>query len=350
MKELCELRIDKQFAHLLLDPGEGTPVGNYREVVFATDAPRFDAALKLQRDFRRRGKWFFMYWNLHRRYTRADLEAAELFTFFPTWFEPEGESCGTQYDYSDACSHCGLPRRQVSNLFVDLRKAPKRVDVAQTLAGEEWIVSQRLAESLKSAGLTGFELRPVHHNARHEDDPIDWSKVPSGRELLRQTAEAGFTDRSGPYYDWLNAPKQAELVERAQIEHAELLRRRAERRGKPMPVWHQLVVTSRPVRMVPPTRFGADLVEEDPDNPTYCCPYGHVAGFKILSEVSVARDDWDGSDIARSAQLVGHMCLPSAEDHPAMLASPTLLMSPRFRQLLLDNDFKSWGTEVAYLR
>jgi hypothetical protein len=51
-----------------------------------------------------------------------------------------------------------MPRVQVGPLRLDLRRAPKSKDIAQTIADDEWIVNQRLAELLIDARMTGFTL------------------------------------------------------------------------------------------------------------------------------------------------------------------------------------------------
>lgn len=366
MIELCELRVPEEHAHLLFAADEGKRLGDtVRLVVLRTDDPRFPEVGRLDREIgitaQSPPRYFFAGWNLIHQYMRTEIDIAELFHLMITAvFEPAGETCGTVYDESNTCQHvfslekdvghiypgltigpdtCGAGRVQVSDLVLDLRKAPKTRDIARTIA-DEWIVSQRLAELLVDAKLTGFAFRPVRHKARFQDDPVCYAKVPSGRELLRQAAEAGLTEQSWAYYVWLNRPERAELVERASMEHAELLGRRAQRRGKPLPVWYQLVVTSRPLRTVAPTRFGEGLFEEQN---RYRCPHGHVVGLNLLSEVFVDRSDWDGSDIACTKELVGAR-------RGVLVPAPLLLISPRFRRLLVEHRIKGWKVDVGYLR
>ncbi len=361
MIELCEFRVQEEHAHLLFAADEGRRLGDMRVVVVRTDDPRFPEIGKLQCSLMAKPQgMFFAGWSLLRRYTRAEIEGADLFHLTITAvFEPAGEECGTVYNESNACRYmfsperdlgriypgltldadtCGGGRVQASDLRLDLRKAPKTKDIARTIA-DEWIVSQRLAELLVDADLTGFDLRSVRHKARYEDDPIVWSRVPSGRNLLHRATEAGLTEQSWPFYVWLNRPEQAELVERARTEHAELLGQRARRHGKPLPTWYQLVITSRPVRTVAPIRFGSDPF----DKVNRCrCPHGHVAGLNLLSEVFVDRSDWDGGDIIRTKELVGVR-------RGLLVAAPILLISPRFRKLLVDHSIKGWKGDIAYL-
>lgn len=351
MREMCEFRVVEEFADRLFAPEEGVRLGDsVRKVLIARDDPRFPRIGEMHADLvRTRKRSFFHGWDIQYRYSNAELASAELSHLQITAiFEPEGESCGTQYDYSAACPECGMPRTLVGDLRLDLRKVPKKKDIAATIADDEWIVSQHLAELMVDAKLNGFDLRPVRHKARYEDDPIDPSTVPSGRELLRRAEQAGAPHPTGEFWCWLNRTEQAELLRRMEAEHGERCERRVRRRGKPLPVWHQLVIASRPVPTVPPTRFGVNPFDDDPEG-KYCCALGHVSGLNLLSEVSVARDEWDGSDISCTEDLVGMPRRPG-DVHGVRVPSPMLLISPRFRNLLVANKIKGFRTEVAYLR
>jgi hypothetical protein len=369
MQIVYELRVNEEFSHLLFRADEGVLLGpRTRKVLIGGDDARLPMIGQLNRELRRtRGRSFFLGWSIEYKYTKKELSAAELFHLMITAaFEPAGEECGTTYDESNACRHvfegprdvggpgkgyprvtipptvCGAGRVQVSDLVLDLRKAPRARDIARTIA-DEWIVSQRLAVLMIDARLTGYELRRVRHKARYEDDPVDFSKVPSGHELLRRAAAAGLQSASWEFDVWLNRPEQDALAERARAEHAELLAQRIQRRGKPPPVWHQLIVTSRPARAVPPTRFGGQPFDDDTEGRGGRCPHGHIAGTNLLSELFLPRGDWDASDFVRTGELVGFR-------RGVLAPAPLLLISPRFRRLLIDNKIKGWRTEVAYLR
>ena len=64
-------------------------------------------------------------------------------------FEPEGESCGTEYDDSAACESCGVGRRQVSELVLDIGKL-RSLDFAETIASEK-ILSARFVDLFRKA-------------------------------------------------------------------------------------------------------------------------------------------------------------------------------------------------------
>ncbi len=117
--------------------------------------------------------------------------------------------------------------------------------------------------------------------------------------------------------------------------------RPVEDRRRPSPAWRQLVFTSRPVRLIAPTQFGIDPFDPD-EAGEYRCPQGHVAGLNILSEATVERDSWDGSDLVRSEQFIGYR-------GGVIVPEPLLFGSPRFRRLYRDHRLKGLKFEVAHL-
>lgn len=342
MKETFELRIPEDKASRYLEPDVGRRLGGtVRLLQLNADDPLLHHVAQLERQFRAEDSSFFLGWDIKRRYTKAELEAAELLSLSITaTFEPPGEMCGTEYDESSACKFCGAGRRQVSDLILDLRKVPGSKDVAGTIA-DEWIVSQRLAEIMADANVTGDKLRPVHHKARHRDDAMDLTKVPSGRQLIEAAEQAGAPFPTWGFWVWLNRPEQAKLSERATEEYVALAEVRDRRQPKAFPVWYQLVVTSRPVQLVPPTRFGVKPLVDDADDALFRCPLGHVGGLNLLSELYVSRDSWDGSDWAMTEQLVGRRV-------GVLVPRPLLLISPRLRRLFADNNIRGYSLEVAH--
>jgi hypothetical protein len=253
-------------------------------------------------------------------------------------FEPAGEECGTKYDEATACPLCGAGARQVSDLRLDLRKAPKSKHIAKTIA-REWVVSQHLAELMLDAGLKGFELGPVRHKARYADDPIDLTKTPKGREIIGLAEAAGFPSGTSGFYVWLNRAENREIVDQAVAEHAAL----SEKHSRPsisMPIWHQLIVTSNDAEMVPPTVAGIEPFNYD-EAGNYRCPAGHLIGLNLLSAVTVREVDWSEKDIVCTSQFVGTR---------RGLLRPTrlILISPRFYRLLEAEKVRGIEIEVAY--
>ncbi len=342
MRESVEFRIPEEDASRFLAADAGRVLGEtVRALEVAVDDPLYLWVGELDRRLQEEGTRFFYGWEVKRRYTHKELEAAELFGLEITAvFEPTGEECGTIYDETTACPACGAGRTQLSELILDLRRAPKSKHIARTIA-DEWIVSQRLAELLVDARMTGFELRRVRHKARYQDDPVDLSKTPSGRQILRLAAETGVPHPTWDFWVWLNRPEQRELADRADLEHAERLEQRDRRRPRPIPAWYQLVVASPAVPTVAPTRFGIDPFDEDVDG-HHRCPFGHVSGLNQLSELWVSRGAWDGSDVVMTKDMVGTR-------RGLLVPTPMLLISPRLRQLLRAEGIKGYKLDVAHL-
>src|ERR1700722_6998147 len=129
MKEIVELRFYEKYAPLLFRDDEGKRLGDIvRKILIDTTDPRYKEIGRLQREL---GGSIFAGWRIHRRYTKAELAAAQCFLFVGGGtFEPSGEECGTEYNESAACPKCGAGAVQVSDLRLDLRKVPKNKDMA----------------------------------------------------------------------------------------------------------------------------------------------------------------------------------------------------------------------------
>jgi hypothetical protein len=347
MWETVEFRVFEDDARKHLRPNEGVGLGelgqvSVRKLELDTSDPRVQEIAKLQQEYRRRGDVLFSYSRFHRRYTREELEAAELFHLRITAaFEPTGVECGTLYDESAACPICGAGNAQNTDLRLDLRKAPRKKDIARTIA-DEWIVSQHLAERMINAGLSGFELRPVRHKAKYEDDPLNLHHLQAGREILQKAEVAGAPHPTWGFWVWLNRAENRVALEAARTEYASKRRTEAQERGSVVPVWYQLVITSRPIEMVPPTRFGFGPFDEDLKG-EFVCPKGHVSGRALMTKVTVDATTLNGSDVMISRQLLGWK-------QGVLMPAPLLLISPKFYQLLTSERIKGCTLEVAHLR
>ena len=164
MRETIEFRISEELAKAFLESGLGTPIGyGVIKVVLPIEDPRVRFIGDLDREFSKSGRAFCSSWQIFRRYTRSEMEAAELFQLFiRSTFEPEGERCGTKYNEAAACSRCGAGAPQLTDLYLDVGRIPKKKDLAITIAGEI-VISAQLAEALRKHGITGAEYRPVRH-------------------------------------------------------------------------------------------------------------------------------------------------------------------------------------------
>jgi hypothetical protein len=341
MREIIELRVLERNASKLFGSDEGKPLGLVRVIHVDSNDPRIDEIKRLQEalhdndDFLFAGcyKWF--------EYSPEELKKAELFRLHITAvFEPAGEDCGTVYEEGEACPICGAGASQRTVLVLDLRKAPKRKDIARTIA-DEWIVNQRLAELLLDSGMLGYRLGRVRHRARYEDDPFDLDATRSGRKLLQRAEQEQIARDSWEFYVWLNRADQAELTQKAQEEYVARRARKARQQPwKQLPPWYQLLITGKRPSVVGPTHFAINPLEEDVKG-EYRCPKGHVAGLNLVSEVYVPRKEWDGSDILCTSTMVG---LRSGVLRP----TPILLVTPRVVRLLQENDVKGYRIERAH--
>ncbi|MBX3189086.1 MAG: hypothetical protein KF819_18840 [Labilithrix sp.] len=183
MREETDFRIPEDHARGRLPDDAGQRLGHtVRRICVSKDDPLFAEIRHFEREFRARGDVFFTGWNTRRRYSRRELERAALFLVVPRReFEPAGEQCGTVYDDASTCDYvfdqssgidiggrhvtmsastCGAGARQVSPLFLDVRRIPRAVDFARTIANEI-VVSARAADVIREARLTGVELAPV---------------------------------------------------------------------------------------------------------------------------------------------------------------------------------------------
>ena len=343
MREVAEFRVDERFAPMLFADGEGARLGeSVRKVKIETDDPKFEEVGRLQRELRAKcGRPFFYGWCLEHKPSVKELAAAACFHLsVSATFEPAGEECGTKYDEATACPKCGSGAAQVSGLRLDMRKVPRSKEIATTIA-DEIIVSQRLAEKMVDAGLTGFELRPVRHKARYEDDPIDLRRLPTGREIIAKAEAAGCPRPTGGFYVWLNRVENRALYDQATAEYVALKREKSRRSRKPMPVWHQLVVTATTAEIVAPTRVGIDPFDDDLKGECRC-PLGDLIGLNLLSEVSIRAASRGEADIVATRQFIGTR---------RGLLRPTrvILISPKFSGLLKSEGIKGFRVEVAHL-
>jgi hypothetical protein len=244
MKEIFEFRIDEDFANRLFRPDEGKKLssGIVRLIRVPGDDPRLSEIGNLQKQIHREcGRAFFFGWDILRKYSIEELEAASLFHLkITSTFEPAGEECETKYDPSTASPCCGAGAKQAIPLFLDLKRIPKSKDISRTIAGEI-VVSRRVFEIFARHAITGIELSPVRSN---------------------QSSSVESTD------------------------------------------WFQFTVPKANADIVAPTRVGIDPFDDD-DKGEYRCPLGDLIGLNLLSEVSIKSTSLGDADIICSRQFVG---------------------------------------------
>ncbi len=104
-----------------------------------------------------------------------------------------GPKYGTEYDMSHACPLCGTGAIQTSPLYLKPSEIPGKGTIFQTYDHEK-LVSLEVANALKSAGVSGIELRPSRSYKAHVDLP--WVQLlaheqlppmsPTSRGILRE--------------------------------------------------------------------------------------------------------------------------------------------------------------------
>ncbi len=339
MKEVYDLGLEKSAHHLFPSP-EGSFIGDLCYVKIDSTDPRLQILTELDDESRaQNGFGIVVGWRIKRSNSRSEIESADLFEFLPTkFFEPTGEECGTDYDVSNICPICGAGRIQRSSLRLNLRKLPKRGGFAMSIANE-LVVSHSVAELLVKHSVTGIDLRPVGH--RSEPDAVpDLESASAGRELVAKANDIGLSKNTGEFQVWIHGEEQKPLLDkfRMQTGSGSDTTQRSQ-----LPVWYQIIPKSRPVSLVPPTRFGNDPFDADLLG-EFRCPRGHTSGLQVLSELWVDRSSWDGADFCVTRELISY--------HPPdslLYPVPLILISPRLRAVLKESMIKGFNTEVAHL-
>jgi hypothetical protein len=108
----------------------------------------------------------------------------------------------------------------------------------------------------------------------------------------------------------------------------------------PKKIWYQLTVNSL-VDVDHATKTGNRPFDEDNAN-IYRCEYGHTIGLNILSDLSIKRDSWDGSDVVTTKELFGL-------NRGLLRTYPLLMISQRMYKLMKDTNCKGFAVEVVNL-
>jgi len=166
MKETLELRVDYDYAHLLFKADEGKDLGGLvpfiKAVVISKEDPRYSQIPIINEEVKKKYGWSFFYgWDIKRKYTKKELDAATLLHMgINELFEPTGEQCGTVYDETIACKICGANRKQIGSLILKKGTIPKK-DIAQTIGGEV-VVSEKFVNIARQRNLRGLQFSPVN--------------------------------------------------------------------------------------------------------------------------------------------------------------------------------------------
>ena len=174
MQEMVEFRMTETDAKKYLPDHVGVPVSKsnfIRKVVVDINDPLMTEIGKIES---KAEGGFFTSWEISRKYSDLELAKSPLLKLVvKKVFEPAGEECGTEYDDKTACPVCGSGAKQVTPLFLNGRRLPKKVDFAKTIANEV-IVSRRVVEVFQSSGSTGAAFESVRLSNEFGKISDDW--------------------------------------------------------------------------------------------------------------------------------------------------------------------------------
>lgn len=138
--------------------------------------------------------------------------------------------------------------------------------------------------------MTGFSLGPVQRSKKGEEEPFTLTETAAGRRLLLAASKARIKYPSPEFYVWINHLEQDKLFRRVIKEHENKKLRCRRKPGGTTSEWYQLLVTSKPVELVPPTLVGKNPFDHDTEGPNKC-PFGlagHVLGLNLLSQATAS--------------------------------------------------------------
>lgn len=292
MKEIIEFRINNEFAHLILKPGEGKNNGFNTIVKITRDEPKFDRIRFLSKEIKEKTNGFlFLYSNIKREYTKKELDSANLLQILiKSTFEPAGDECGTQYDEHVACEICGANRKQIGDLKLKRNSIPKK-DIARTIAGEV-VVSEAFVIAFTNRKLKGATFEPVLFGKAHS---TYFQLCPTTALELTENTIAGvnlFDSSTGSEPGVITVPNG------------------------------QCIQFEREI---------------------YKCPKGHTIGLNLLSEAFVfGTGQINNFDIYVSKQKIG-------VKRGLLRPQPLFLCSPSLRKMVLEEKLTGFEFEVAHI-
>lgn len=137
-----------------------------------------------------------------------------------------GPRYGTEYDLSNACSHCGAGAQQVGPLRFSRADANKSGGDMFETGGDELVVSSRLADALREARVSGILLEQLVDYRNNE--LLDWHQVKistilppmdARSENVLRDRKCDACDREG-YFDNAKQPTRFIYPESIDVEAA----------------------------------------------------------------------------------------------------------------------------------
>ena len=294
MREILELRINYDYAHLLFGADEGKDVGQLSKsikiVELSKDDPRYSQIPIVSKQVKEKyDEGFFFGWQIKRKYSKKEIDTAILFQMkIKSTFEPAGEDCGTVYDETVACRICGANRKQIGSLKLEKDSIPKK-DIARTIAGEI-VVSEKFATAFRQRGLKGIALEHVLFG----NVTSNYYQLTAINELsLSRNTLAG-----GNPWDFSESSEGVEF-----------------------------------------TVSGGHNIKFEKE--VYKCSKGHLIGLNLLSEAYVLNSSSIGKyDFFSSIQKVG-------VKRGLLNPEPIYLCSPEFREMVIEEGLMGFEFDVA---
>lgn len=186
MKETWQLRV----WHANVAPSDclarGRRMGLVTRLLLDRDDPCLQELLSLHAARKAAGQTgLISYSDIERRYDSAELAAASLFQLrWTKMIEPSGEECGSVHDTDMACPVCSAGRTLRGQLRLSATSLPTTSDVAFTIARDERIVSERVADIIQAERFTGVELREIETTRTARGGPRWFHWVVTGPLLI----------------------------------------------------------------------------------------------------------------------------------------------------------------------
>ena len=156
-------------------------------------------------------------------------------------------------------------------------------------------------------------------------------KIPKKRDISSSIAD-----------EWVVSDKFVRVFRDNNMAGAEFLPVIDCKKGEVSTKYFQIKITGTVGRSAKsPTKFGIDPFNLD-DKGEYVCPYGHVSGLSILSELYIKKENWDGSDIAVTEDMIGQRM-------GLLVPKPLIVISQRFYRILKKEKIRGFREEVVHV-
>jgi len=155
-------------------------------------------------------------------------------------------------------------------------------------------------------------------------------KIPKRKDITRTIAD-----------EWIVSKRFAEMCSKNNITGIAFDPIIDSKKDHEIDGWYHINTTSTPLTISPAPRTGINPFDDDVKN-EYRCPLGHVIGVNILSEIAVEQPDFPVSDWNITMQKTGHR-------GGLLRPKPSILISPKLRNLMVEEKIKGFKTEIAHL-